>query len=61
MLDPYIIELDKPSIAYQEDLSKHRMKLGLYDLYPRSENAWIAPNATVGKSIFTYNHILLSW
>jgi len=25
------------------------MKLGLYDLFPRSENAWIAPNATVGK------------
>jgi len=28
------------------------MKLGLYDLYPRSENAWIAPNATVGMYIY---------
>lgn len=43
------IEVDKPKIAYVEDQSKHRMKLQLYDLYPRSENAWIAPNATVSK------------
>ena len=45
------VELDKPKIAYVEELSKHRFKLPLYDLYPRSENAWIAPNATVSKSI----------
>jgi carbonic anhydrase/acetyltransferase-like protein (isoleucine patch superfamily) len=34
-------------VAYQEELSKHRMKLSLYDLEPRTENAWIAPNATL--------------
>ena len=26
---------------------KHRMKLPLYDLEPRTENNWIAPNATI--------------
>jgi len=36
-------------IAYQEEISKHRMKLPLYDLYPRTENNWIAPNATVSE------------
>jgi hypothetical protein len=43
------VESEKPRLAYAEDLSKHRMKLPLYDLYPKTENAWIAPNATVSK------------
>ena len=30
-----------------EEHSKHRMKLGLYDIEPRTEQNWIAPNATV--------------
>ncbi len=30
-----------------EEHSKHRMKLPLYDLEPRTENNWIAPSATV--------------
>ena len=30
-----------------EEHSKHRMKLSLYDLEPRTENNWIAPSATV--------------
>jgi len=36
-------------IAYQEEVTKHRSKLPLYDLEPISENAWIAPNSTIGK------------
>ena len=32
-----------------EELSKHRMKLPLYDLEPRTENSWIAPSATISK------------
>jgi hypothetical protein len=28
------------------------MKLPLYDLEPRTENAWIAPNATLGTQSF---------
>ena len=36
-------------IAYAEESSKHRMKLPLYDLEPRTENSWIAPNATLGN------------
>ena len=31
----------------QEDYSKHRMKLPLYDIEPRTENNWIAPSATI--------------
>ena len=30
-----------------EEHSKHRMKLPLYDIEPRTENNWIAPSATV--------------
>jgi len=30
-----------------EKYSKHRMKLPLYDLTPRTQNNWIAPSATV--------------
>lgn len=32
-----------------EETTKHRMRLPLYDLEPRTENCWIAPNATLGK------------
>ena len=34
-------------MAYQEELTKHRHRLPLYDLDPITENAWVAPNATV--------------
>jgi hypothetical protein len=44
-----------PKIAYQDEISKHRMKLPLYDLYPRTENNWIAPNATI-SIISLINH-----
>ena len=30
----------------------HRMKLPLYDLYPKTENNWIAPNATVIGEVY---------
>ena len=39
-------------VAYVEELSKHRMKLPLYDLEPRNENCWIAPNATISTISF---------
>ena len=45
----HYVEVDKPKVAYVEELSKHRFKLPLYNLYPKTENAWIAPNATVSK------------
>lgn len=39
-------------VAYgNEELSKHRMKLPLYDIAPKTENSWIAPNATVSKCL----------
>ena len=44
---------DLPNLASQvsvqsiEEHSKHRMKLPLYDLEPRTENNWIAPSATI--------------
>ena len=34
------------------------MKLPLYDLEPRNENCWIAPNATIGMFYLIY---LFSW
>jgi hypothetical protein len=37
------------NLTYAEELSKHRMKLPLYDLEPRVENCWVAPNATLGN------------
>lgn len=43
-------------IAYAEEISKHRQKLPLYDLEPRTENSWIAPNATLSKSIIESRH-----
>jgi hypothetical protein len=36
-------------VGYVEEVSKHRMKVPLYDLEPRTENSWIAPNATLSK------------
>jgi hypothetical protein len=44
-----IASASKPRVAYLEDVTKHRHKLALYDLEPRTENAWIAPNATLGN------------
>jgi hypothetical protein len=44
------VEPVSASIEYQEQLSKHRMILPLYDLYPRNEMCWIAPSAVVGKA-----------
>ena len=38
---------EKATIEYQEKLSKHRFKLPLYDLVPKTEAAWIAPNCTL--------------
>merc|ERR1719243_346409 len=35
------------SVEAVESHSKHRMKLPLYDLEPRTQNNWIAPSATV--------------
>ena len=43
-----------PRVAYLEEISKHRMKLPLYDLEPRTENAWIAPNATLSKLFYLF-------
>jgi serine acetyltransferase len=34
-------------LTYESEESKHRAKLPLYDLEPKIENAWIAPNATI--------------
>ena len=34
-------------VVVAEEHSRHRMKLPLYDLEPRTENNWIAPSATV--------------
>ena len=35
------------TLTMAEEESKHRAKLPLYDLVPKIENAWVAPNATV--------------
>lgn len=40
----------KPPLTMTEEETKHRMTLPLYDLVPRIDNCWIAPNSTVGKS-----------
>jgi len=51
-----IIDLDRTGsklandIAYTQELSRHRQVMPLYDLVPEIDNAWIAPNATIGKS-----------
>ena len=31
--------------------SKHRMKLPLYDIEPRTENNWVAPSATLAGEV----------
>lgn len=39
-----------PPLAMASEESKHRAKLPLYDLEPKIEACWVAPNATIGKS-----------
>ena len=41
---------NRPALTMADEESKHRAKLPLYDLMPRIENCWVAPNSTVGKS-----------
>jgi hypothetical protein len=38
-----------PNLTMAREESKHRMKLPLYDLEPRTEQCFVAPNSTVGK------------
>lgn len=45
LLTLFFIFIDK--VTAVEEHSKHRMKLPLYDIEPRTENNWIAPSATV--------------
>ena len=37
------------SLSMATEESKHRAKLPLYELEPKIEASWVAPNATVGK------------
>jgi carbonic anhydrase/acetyltransferase-like protein (isoleucine patch superfamily) len=39
-------------IAYLEQLSRHRTHLPLYDLVPTTDNAWVAPNATLVGEVY---------
>jgi hypothetical protein len=39
--------------------SKHRIKVPLYDLEPKIENCFVAPNSTIGK--FQKLTLILSW
>ena len=39
----------KPQLSMVTEESKHRMKLPLYDLMPKTENNWVAPNSTISK------------
>ena len=41
-------EVEAPS----EDYSKHRMKVSLYDIEPKTENNWIAPSATIIGEVY---------
>ena len=41
--------VQKPELSMASEETKHRVKLPLYDLYPRIENCWVAPNSTIGK------------
>ena len=41
-----------PPLSYSEEITKHRSKIQLYDLEPRSNNAFIAPSATVVGEVF---------
>ena len=38
---------NKPQLSMASEETKHRAKLPLYDLRPRIENCWVAPNSTV--------------
>ena len=37
----------KPQLTMVDEETKHRVRLPLYDLMPRFDNNWVAPNATV--------------
>lgn len=39
----------RAQLTMASEESKHRVKLPLYDLRPRTENCWVAPNSTIGK------------
>ena len=39
-------------ISYADELSRHRTHLPLYDLYPFSENNYIAPSSTLVGEVF---------
>lgn len=34
-------------VAYMQDSSRHRQKMPLYDAIPKTEEAWVAPNASL--------------
>ncbi len=51
---PILLFLSEVNIAYVDEASKHRMKLALYDIEPRVENCWVAPNATLSNPFFLY-------
>lgn len=36
-------------LTMMNEESKHRMKVPMYDLEPKLENCFVAPNATIGK------------
>ena len=42
-------------IGYMQELSRHRQKLPLYDNIPRTDDAWIAPNASLSKLTLSLN------
>ena len=39
----------KPQLSMVNEETKHRVVLPLYDMRPRMENNWVAPNSTIGK------------
>ena len=45
----------KPQLTMANEETKHRVRLPLYDLMPRFQNNWVAPNSTVGKSNLQLN------
>ena len=47
--------VQKPQISMMGEETKHRVKLPLYDLMPRIENCWVAPNSTIGKYLYIKN------
>lgn len=47
-------------IAYMQELSRHRQKLPLYDSIPRTDDAWIAPNASLSNYLIQLSR-LYSW